>query len=366
MKIDPYKHKERFEKWLLSIEGKKEVNNLNETHSEIFVSFIKDFRLGLNVSNKSKKGERSYIRLNNLIQRISFLLRKLEERGILDVRDANPSDLHNLFADMRSGALKTRFGTVYKSTGDYVKVFKTFWHWYQKVQRNKDVSIKDITEDLDSRGEKPRFVYFTKEDFERIIELISHDLKPVLSLAFDSGMRATELINTRISDFSEDFSELTIREEVSKTFGRKIKLMLCPKQIKEYVVKSNLKGDDLLCVQSTTMINKELRNLGKRLLTSEQIRYKNLTLYDFRHSSACYWLPIYKSEAGMKYRFGWKKSDMIYYYTEHMGMKDTINQDDMYVDITKTDLEKEVSILKNELKILQESVRKVLDVGSRC
>ena len=34
---------------------------------------------------------------------------------------------------MRTGVIKTRSGTAYKSTKDYVKVFKTFWHWYEKI-----------------------------------------------------------------------------------------------------------------------------------------------------------------------------------------------------------------------------------------
>jgi len=63
-----------------------------------------------------------------------------------------------LFEDMRSGILKSRSGQPYKSTGDYVKVFKTFWHWNQKISK---IKVEDICEELDTRGEKPKFVYFT-------------------------------------------------------------------------------------------------------------------------------------------------------------------------------------------------------------
>lgn len=350
MRIDPYNNKKLFENWLNSIEKEKKIGELTEKNSELIVSFIKDFRIGMNVSIQSRKGERSYTRLNHLKQKVIFLLRLLEKRGIGDVTKARPEDLHKLFSDMREGKIKTRTGTAYKSTGDYVKEFKTFWHWYQKVMKKKGKIIEDVTEDLDARGGKPKFVYFTKEDCEKIINKASYDLKPILALAFDSGARVTELVNIKISDFSSDFKELTIREEASKTFGRKMKLMLCSEQIKDYVMKLGLRQEDFLCRKSPPVINKELRKLGKELLTPEQIKFKNLTLYDFRHGSACFWLPRYKSESALKYRFGWKKSDMIHYYTEFLGMKDTISEEDMYVDVTKTELEKEISNLKRGVK----------------
>jgi len=158
MKIDPYKHKESFENWISSISGKSQVCGLNEINSTLLIRFISDFRIGINVSSKSKKGERSFTRLNHLKQKLSFIIGKLEERGVCDVRKVTPLDLHSLFSDMRSGAVQTRFGTPYKSTGDYVKMFKTFWHWYQKTQRAQNNTVQDITEDLDTRGEKPKFV----------------------------------------------------------------------------------------------------------------------------------------------------------------------------------------------------------------
>jgi integrase len=363
MRKDPYKSKEVFEKWLNSIAGKEEIEGLKKINSKLLISFIKDLRLGLNVSNASKKGERSFTRLNHLKQKLVFVLRKLEEREIYDARKASAKDLHSLFSDMRSGVIQTRTGTPYKSTGDYVKDFKTFWHWYQKVEKNKGNMILDITEDLDTRGEKPKFVYFSKKDFENLLQESSYDLKPILALAFDSGMRATELINTKVGDFSNNFGELNIRDEVSKTFGRRIKLVLCPNQIKGYVEKMELNQDDYLCRKNLSMINAELRKIGKKILNPEQTKFKNLTLYAFRHSSACYWLPIYKSESGLKYRFGWKKSDMIHYYTELMGMKDTLKEEDLYVNITKTELEKEVIDLREELTFLKDSVKKLLNVA---
>ena len=81
---------------------------------------------------------------------------------------------------------------------------------------------------------------------------------------------------------------------------------------------------------------------------------KHITLYDFRHSSCCYWLPRYKSESALKWRFGWKRSEMIHYYSEFLGMKDTIEEEDMLIDVTKTEIEKRLEKEINQREILQE------------
>jgi N-acetyl-beta-hexosaminidase len=79
-------------------------------------------------------------------------------------------------------------------------------------------------------------------------------------------------------------------------------------------------------------------------------------MYDFRHISCCYWLPRYKSESALKYRFGWKKSDKIHYYSELLGMKDTIQEEDLFIDSTKTELEKEQIKLRKENEVLKDKM----------
>ncbi|MBU3896714.1 MAG: hypothetical protein KJ697_02155, partial [Nanoarchaeota archaeon] len=86
-------------------------------------------------------------------------------------------------------------------------------------------------------------------------------------------------------------------------------------------------------------------------------KYSDLTMYDFRHCSCCYWLPRYKSESALKFRFGWKKSDKIHYYSEMLGMRDTISDEDLLVDITKTEIEKQLLNSKKENEIMKERLR---------
>jgi len=165
-----------------------------------------------------------------------------------------------------------------------------------------------------------------------------------------------------VSDLYDNCKKLNIREETVKkgSFGRKINLMLCSDLLRQYVADKGLANDDQLFQISPPVVNRYLKRLAERVL-GEKVspageKYSNLTMYDFRHCSCCYWLPRYKSESALKYRFGWRKSDKIHYYSELLGMKDTISQEDMFVDVSKTEIEKRLIKTEQENEILKEKI----------
>lgn len=152
--------------------------------------------------------------------------------------------------------------------------------------------------------------------------------------------------------------------------------MICPELLNNYIKEKELKSNDLIFSTSPAVVNKYLKRLAQRVfgdkVSEAGKKYSNLTMYDFRHCSCCYWLPRYKSESALKYRFGWKKSDKIHYYSELLGMKDTISQEDLLVDITKSDIEKQLERSNKENELLNEKMRsmeiqmaKILEVVSR-
>lgn len=174
---------------------------------------------------------------------------------------------------------------------------------------------------------------------------------------YDTGIRApTELLNIKVSDIQKhpkhEYYELNIRDETSKTFGRKIKLLLCLDMVNKYIKDSHLDKNDYLFDIKPATINKYFKRMGQKLFD-----IKDLTMYDFRHSSACYWLPRYPTESGMKYRFGWKRTDMIHYYTEFLGMKDTITQEDLIDGDEKTLIQKELAEIKKQYQIREEEYK---------
>jgi integrase len=180
---------------------------------------------------------------------------------------------------------------------------------------------------------------------------------------YDTGIRSPgELINVRVSDFYENFKKLNIREETvkKKSFGRKINLMLCSDLLRRYVDDKGLRSSDHLFEFSPPMVNRYLKRLAGRVLGGGASlageNYSNLTMYDFRHCSCCYWLPRYKSESALKYRFGWRKSDKIHYYSELLGMKDTISEEDVLIDLTKTEIERRLLKTEQENEIVKEKL----------
>jgi len=360
MKIDPYNHKEKYKAWRERVSGG--IHGLSKQNSDLILAYLADMERGANIAAGSVKGSRSYNRLNCLRDKMHFFANqfynKFEINSIIEISE---DQLINFFSDMKSGVTKRADGKEYASVDTYARVFKAFWHWHQKVNRKKGIEIKDITTDLDTKQEKPRWVYLTEEQVRQIAETARFDYKVLIYFLFDTGIRApTELINVRVSDLFNDFKELNIREEASKTFGRRIKLMICTELLKEYVKTKRLQSSDQLFDISYSSANRYLKRLATKVfgdnLSPAGDRYSNITMYDFRHISCCYWLPRYKSESALKYRFGWKKSDKIHYYSELLGMKDTIAEEDLFVDTTKTELEKRLERSEKEKELLNEKM----------
>jgi integrase len=361
MKIDPYKHKEKFLNWKQKV--KNSIPDISKQNSKVILQYISDMENGLNVSSKSVKGARSYIRLNNLRQRLIFLAKQFEHYCNVALTEISEERLFKLFNAMRNGTIKRRDGKTYQSVVDYVKTFKAFWHWHMKVNKKKGINIQDITEDLDVSRSKPRWVYLTEDHVRKLCDNAKPEYKVLIMFMYDTGIRSPgELINVRVSDFYENFKKLNVREETVKkgSFGRKINVMLCSDLLRRYVVDQKLHNDSQLFKISPYTVNRYLKRLAKRVLGDGASlageKYSNLTMYDFRHCSCCYWLVRYKSESALKYRFGWKKSDKIHYYSELLGMKDTISEEDMLIDLTKTEIERRLLKAEQENEIVKEKL----------
>ena len=362
MKIDPYNHERKWNRWKDKVQKLDGIPDISRQNSEVILNYLRDMELGLNTSFSSKKGARSFTRLNTVRQRLTFLGRKFKE--ILDVDDITKlteQQVCSFFVDMRKGVIKRQDGQRYRATRDFVKIFKAFWHWHQKVARKAGKKIEDITTYLDSSGEKPEWVYLNEEQIRIFSDNCNPKYKTIVMFLFDTGIRApTELMNIKLSDLSQDYMELNIRDEISKTFGRRIKLMICSELVKRYIKENKLGQEDYLFKFSPYVINRYLKRLAEKLFGNEKSlagqNYSDLTMYDFRHCSCCYWLPRYKSESALKFRFGWKKSDKIHYYSEMLGMRDTISEEDLLIDVTKTELEKRLTKSENKSELLEAQV----------
>jgi integrase len=346
---DPYNQKKRY------LSSGQSLDGISDEDRDIILRMLNDFELGKNVNGT--KGERSYTRLNTVksrLRKISKLLSTYCGKGLTTVTE---TELMQLFKKMKDGQIKKSDGKPYKAVADYIKIYKAFWHWHMKVMKKEDKRLSDITEDLTTKREKPKFNYFTFENMKSMAEQAKYEYKVLMWFLFDSGIRApTELMNVKVKDLQEDKDtgnyQLNIRDETSKTFGRKIKLLLCSDMLRRYVKEKALGNEDFIFTTNPATVNKYLKRLGSRILG-----LNDLTMYDFRHSSACYWLPRYKSESALKCRFGWKQTEMIHYYTEFLGMKDTITQEDLVDADEQKELEKELAKQKQLNQITEERLK---------
>lgn len=352
--IDPNNNKGKFHNWKkngykLPYSGKDD---------DLIMEYLHDMEVGRNVTGHIKGG-RSYSRMNSLRVRIPQLSQFFKEHYKKGLTELSRDDVTGLFHKLKTGIIKKKDGKPYKSYRDYIKDFKAFWHWYQKKQkRENNRIIEDITDDV-SEGKKKYsdFVFFTIDQLQTMLDNTSNlKYKTMMLFMFDSCIRSpSELANVKVSDISpvpnSDRLFLSIREETSKTYGRKIKLMLSHKLVKRYIETNKLKPKDYLFKICPRVFNQYLKRLGKKTIGKEP------TMYDFRHCGICYWLPRYKQEVALRYRTGHNDSKILDYYHGFLNMKDTIQEEDLEDADTRTKLENELEKERNAREILQEQLQ---------
>ncbi len=139
---------------------------------------------------------------------------------------------------------------------------------------------------------------------------------------------------------------------VSKTFERTIKLMNCSNIIENYIERNELKPDDLLIQKRNLMFNRYLKRLALKLFgnvkTKARGRVKDIDMYAIRHWSSIYWLDRYKTNKDLMYKMGWKNENKILYYSEFLGRRDKIDDEDMITVEDKNKHEKDIEKFRKQ------------------
>ena len=365
--------KERYENWKIQ---PTTLADLSQKNKDLIFSYVTDMEAGKNVC---RQGQLSYPRLTNLTTRIPVIARWINQQYDIDICDVTNDQMIKLFDKLRKGGITKANGERYTSVRDYVKDFKAFWNWYMKYAEEKGITVKDarrfVTTD---RKTLPTFVYFTYEQLLQMVSKAKPNYAIMMKFMFDSGCRApSELSNIKGKDIEVKDSVVycNIRDEVSKTYGRNIKLLLFGKDVVQWLRENKIGQDDYIFNIIPHVVNRYLRKLGFKVLgVGDRTRvddpyndwYKHrivvkqgLTMYDFRHCSVCYWLPRYKSIAGLKYRFGWRKEDMIETYSRYLGMSDTVTEEDLALPQDRLKTEKEAQEAKVQLSLVQDELARM-------
>lgn len=334
---------------------------------KMIIEFLKDFELGLNAPPKAK-GARSPGTLLKLRNFCIFLNRHFTDKNFAKI---SKKDLHMLFEGISKGEIKKPNGYMYKDVGDVIKNARTFFRWMKRTNRISE----DITADLSVASyekQKPAWVFLTHKDIVRLIDGANSVYRPLMIFLYDSGIRPEEAFRIKVEDFKNDFSILHIpkyREDgtkVSKTFERTIKLMTSSGLIKNFIMMNHLKPGDLLIQNSQVAFNKYLKRLAVKLFgnikTEARGFISNIRIYDIRHWASIYWLDRYKTNKDLMYRMGWKNEDKIYYYSEFLGRRDKIDDEDMLTKEDKNRYEKEIEKLKKQETQNFELLRKLSSI----
>ena len=352
----------RWERWKSEC-YKNGIPDISKANSDIILQYVKDMERGQNINHKSPKGSRSPRRLNDVKDKLIIFANIFEELyNVRDLTQLNEEQIFNFFSGMQNGEFKTKKGKKYKSIDTFVRHFKAFWNWHITSSRKVNkVVIENITQDLGLSGDKPDWVYLTEIQVRKLADSMGFDYKVLIMFLYDTGIRAPlELCHLKVSDVCNECKELNIRICKKGSFPRKIKLMFCSDLLKTYIQVNKKNPDDYLFPVCPEVVNRNLKKSAVKLfgdlVTLAGHKYSQITMYDFRHCACCYWLPRYPTESALKYRFGWKKTERIHYYSELLGMKDTITEGDLLIDVTKTELENRVKKVEHENGLLKDKV----------
>lgn len=343
----------------------------NSANTEVTLRFLEDLELGLNVGGT--KGGRTPSRLVTITRRMSTLAYLVEHVYGADKRlvDVNERELLALFKALREGEVQSKKGPV-KDVESLAKTFKQFWSWYIRAEKKAGRKVHHITEDLPTTNNyKPGWVYLTEKQIHELADAARTDYKTLIWFVIDSGARPQELAKLQVGDVETDEEGVTwlnIRHEVAKknSFGRRIKLLVCNGLLKKYIQKTHLdsKGhvrtDNKLFPMRGETVKKYLRRRAVALwgdaISPARNHYRNISLYDLRHNSAVYWQNRYRSVNSLLYRFGWRDPKRLHYYSEAIGHQDKLEEEDLLINSTATQLEKELATEKQRRQRIEEEI----------
>lgn len=321
-------------------------------NERLIEAMVNDFKIGKNVSVAT--GGRTEATLRKNRYRMLAICHFAENNfGLKDISKITEDQILTIFEQMQKGKIKTQAGKIFTSVESYQATFKAFWNWFMKKERRENSrEIPNVVQDIIAKRKQPEFVYFTIDDLTKMEKLAKHDYRVLMWFLFDSGVRPEEMKELLCEDISFNSNDsvvtLTVRNHVAKkgSFGRKIKLMLCKDLIRDWIKEK--KGSELLFPLHPHVVNQYLGRI------SEKVIGKRITMYDFRHNSCCYWMNIYKKDQALKYRFGWKKSEMIEYYSRYIGLQDDVTENDLVSEEVRTKMEKDISKLQTQLTLKDE------------
>lgn len=389
MKKDINHHQAIFENWKERVKAEG-IQNISPTNAKYLLAYITDMETGENVGQRTKKGTRSFGRLNVLRKKLIQIFQMFEKEGIKDISSLKNkvTFLHQWTNDLYKGKIKRIDGEPYESPVEFVRTLKAFWHWYMKVNRKlyhqtngkKGKIIDDITEDLLVKANETKFVYFTKEQLDKMLPYFSEDEQVLCLFLFDTIIRfPTEVSSLKVKDVYQKEGDmwLNIPDDISKVIGRNFNLLYSGDALKKYITRNGLQqNDDLFPIikeyNKIYLFNKKLKQIAVQVFgdvvshPTAQNKFSQISGYDFRHSGTIH-LRCLSNKTGkisldaIRQRGGWTDFKMLNYYTKFLGLTGEIKKEALLIEEDKTRLENELDDLKKKHSTMKHDVGKSID-----
>ena len=298
---------------------KVEIWKIPKSEKKYVLNFFKDYEIGKITSNIAEKRtlEHYVIYLKVALEFIRKETDKITEKNIDKFSNA-------LLKDEILSGHKTPFAQSVKA-----KIRRTLLQ-YLDWRIPKKSSLINSSLKVKNKQKQKNYEYLTENEIDTLYKNCKNNAERYLiSMLFSTGARASEFYNIRFSDIQmpkekQNFVEVVLREEFSKTKGRTIRLYYKNnlEAVQEFLTdrkKEGIKPEDPVWNLKPSTTQKKVESFGsvkwlklvngkkERVEIGRKIVDKHLNMHMFRHSCAT-WLANKLNHQEMCYYFGWRFS----------------------------------------------------------
>jgi integrase/recombinase XerD len=328
----------------------EECRDITSADKERMQQFLKDCAIG-KYSRKKVKIKRRLRYIVDLIT-LSEYLRK----PWLSVTD---EDSTRWYLELDKGNIKKKRGKreAYGSGGknSFVETFHKFGKWLYRDNPEKYQKIFGWMKKFEENMEIPALA---RKEIEQIADGCNTRDKAIIMFLFDSGARASEFLNIRISDLKKgDENYYKVRIRISKTKPRTIILPIASNSLEAWLNVHPERNDLNAFLFPITYDGLRIM-LGRKGTIIKKRVYPHL----LRHSSATFYANRYKNPYKLCYRYGWAmNSKEVQRYIDREGIEEEEIKDIMEKESVDT-LRKENRKISEELALLKDEHNKLFYV----
>lgn len=331
--------KESLKKWKIPDTEKKEI-----------LKFLNELELGKVNKGKKISPQRQLKYLDILKIPLEFLNKPTSKLILKDIEGFEKALSSNQIKSYK------KIPYAFETKNDIRKILRIYLKW--KVGIEKSLKLCGW---FDTRKIKTTPEYLSEQEINKLYKSCkSNSERFLIAVLFDSGSRAEEFHNIRYEDIrlpskNENFVQITLKEEYSKTKGRVISLYWerSLESVRDFLrerEKEAIKPDEPVFKNSYDNTRQFLFRIGKKALN------KNIHYHLFRHSSATYYASKLNRQQ-LCYRYGWAfSSTMPDIYISRAGM-DNKEIDEKFSSTELEDLKKQLEKERFERQRTQENVK---------